>query len=1179
MDTVQLSSILSLTLLVLVCITGPVASSISWAVTPKDAYVREGDTLTLNCSVNYSEHTSQFLLPGWTKRPLNGKSIDDIWIAINGTSVNDCCDVTGDKSKGESNLVIKRVTKESSGLWYCLHSDLRASIATITVIDPNDPVCTAVSGIGRYDEVIENTEVTLRCSLKTENITPPGRLVWYRNGVEIHSGNSPLDIKTTITRDDHGVPFSCRLEHSSSSSSISCLKSVQPNVQYPALATTPSNVCVKEGTALRINCEYVPGNPNVAAILWKIPGSESFTRQNPLIIDNVDSMKHSVKHRVYACKVYNTYYNGRQGESLSHTTVRVEYDPKVETVPVQQVKQGYDASLQCDAKAIPTYDMIQWITPSGSVVNSRTLRVQNVQIFDNGIYNCTARNTFCDDIGGYGLGWNYTYLDVLYNPKEVYLTGNTAQKTDESLTLTCTTSCSNPATTITWYRNGLTLQGQSDGVNITAIDGESSGPSSFITKEQIRIKLQPEDNEAKIQCSAKHPYFPQENNVFSSEIILSIFFPPNQPENCITKLTTTTQENELVTNSLLTLQCTSCSSNPPADISWYMDGIEMKLSTQGEHRQGQFNGTVSEEELQINLTSKHHGLSIYCVAANIDFSEQTYESQKIEMDVQYGPFAVNDKFKKRVAVNIGETAILKCQMNGNPSPSTQWYDRHGNQLPLDGNRLFIKENRKETIKESKLYIEDVDNSDYGRYYCRGKNKHGDVEIVIIVSRKSIPDAATNIEINMQAGVANVNWIAGYNGGDDQKFYVEYVKLPEGVKKTTELINDNELGEISVNISSLVDGSRYNMTVVSKNDIGENRSSTLTLMVEASNNGTSIAVKDSDTLLIILSSCAVVVIGVIVAVAVVYVIRRRNKANLRNVKSSHSYESINYGRSCNSKLESCDDEMDEPANRKSIPLKNIVTEDNEIECKPSADQTSDAYKHLEVRKTSQTYTEPGKYTFEFQRDRLHIAETLHTSRSYRIVKALAWFIDGKDGPSDVAIKTEIDSTDSEFRSNMLQEIKLMKKIHSDENVIRMLGYCTEEAPMVLIMEYSSYGNLKTYLKENRDLFTPGKHDFARRQMLAFATDVASGMKCLQRNKIVHRYLAVKHVLVCERGVCKISNFSYASGVMSDETFFKTKMKTQYQWMAPESLMHKAFTLKTDVWSFGVVIWEIFSLGNR
>ncbi|XP_070552058.1 fibroblast growth factor receptor 4-like [Ptychodera flava] len=440
-------------------------------------------------------------------------------------------------------------------------------------------------------------------------------------------------------------------------------------------------------------------------------------------------------------------------------------------------------------------------------------------------------------------------------------------------------------------------------------------------------------------------------------------------------------------------------------------------------------------------------------------------------------------------------------MKGNPTLSIKWYDQDRSELQPDDNRRHVEEDPKNLTQESTLYIKDVRNSDYGIYYCRGENKHGDVEIVIILSGKSVPDAVTNIEIHMQAGVANVHWKAGYNGGDDQKFYVEYVKLPEGVKKTTELINDNEVGEIYVNISSLVEGSRYSITVVSKNDIGENRSRTLTLIVEEGNNATTVTTQPGITVLIILSSCAVAVLVVIVAVPVVYVIRRRNKANLRHMTSSHSYESINNEGRCHGVSERSNDEMDEPVNYESIPLNNIVTEDSEIDCTSSGDQTSDAYKDLEVRKTSQTYMKPGEFPFEFPSDRLHITETLYTSTFFRIVKGIAWFIDGKDGPSAVAIKTEIKSKDPQHQSDLLQEIQLMKKIHSDENVIRMLGYCAEEVPIVLIMEYASYGNLKTYLKENRQLFTPGKHESSRNQMLAFATDVANGMKHLQRNKVM------------------------------------------------------------------------------
>ncbi|XP_070550605.1 leucine-rich repeats and immunoglobulin-like domains protein 1 [Ptychodera flava] len=588
------------------------------------------------------------------------------------------------------------------------------------------------------------------------------------------------------------------------------------------------------------------------------------------------------------------------------------------------------------------------------------------------------------------------------------------------MTLTCTTSRSNPASTITWYKNGSPLKGHSNVINITTITEESSGHSGFITKEQLQYKVTPSDNAAKIQCSASLEDFPDEMLIFSKEITMSIFFPPNHPENCLTQLTKTTQGTELIVNQSLTLQCTSCSSNPPADILWYMDDREMKSSNQAEHSDGYFNGTVSEEKLHLNLSYKHKGRSIHCVATSRIFSGQTYESKKINLDVHYAPFPADEKITRRVAVSVGKTASLQCQMKGNPTLSIKWYDQDRSELQPDDNRRYIEEDLNKLMQESTLYIKNVSYSDYGIYYCRGENKHGDVEIVIILSKKSVPDAVTNIEIHMQADVANVHWTAGFNGGDGQKFYVEYVKLPEGVTETTEVISDNKLGEISVNISGLVEGSRYNITVVSKNDIGENRSRALTLMVEESNNETTVTLQPSITLFVIVSSCAVVVLVVIVAVPVVYVIRRRNKANLRHMTSSHSYESINNEGRCHGVSERSNDEMDEPVNYESIPLNNIVTEDSEIDCTSSGDQTSDAYKDLEVRKTSQTYMKPGEFPFEFPSDRLHITETLYTSTFFRIVKGIAWFIDGKDGPSAVAIKTEIKSKDPQHQSDLLQE---------------------------------------------------------------------------------------------------------------------------------------------------------------
>ncbi|XP_070551107.1 protein turtle-like [Ptychodera flava] len=389
-----------------------------------------------------------------------------------------------------------------------------------------------------------------------------------------------------------------------------------------------------------------------------------------------------------------------------------------------------------------------------------------------------------------------------------------------------------------------------------------------------------------------------------------------------------------------------------------MGGDVLESTSKAEHRQGHLNGTISEESIQIYLTHKHHNDLIYCVATNRIFPRQTYESQAVELDVQYVPIPIDEEYNRKVAVSVGETAALQCKMKGNPSPIIQWYDQHGLKLPHGDNGRHVKEETRNNIQKSRLNIEDVSRNDYGRYYCRGRNKHGYIEALIVLSGKSTPDAVSNIKIGTIADVVTVKWTSGFNGGSDQKFYVEYVKLPEGVIEKTGIIDDNELGGSSVNISGLVEGSRYNITVVSINEYGETRSRAFTFRTG------------------------------------------------EHMKSSHSYESINDERRHHSATEIPDNRTPEPGNFESIPLRNIVTRDEGSDRTSDDDQTSHDYTNLDVRRKSETYMKPGKFIFEFPRDRLHITESLRTSRLYRIGKAIAWFIDDKDGPSDVVIKTEI-----------------------------------------------------------------------------------------------------------------------------------------------------------------------------
>ncbi|XP_070547660.1 tyrosine-protein kinase receptor Tie-1-like [Ptychodera flava] len=128
-----------------------------------------------------------------------------------------------------------------------------------------------------------------------------------------------------------------------------------------------------------------------------------------------------------------------------------------------------------------------------------------------------------------------------------------------------------------------------------------------------------------------------------------------------------------------------------------------------------------------------------------------------------------------------------------------------------------------------------------------------------------------------------------------------------------------------------------------------------------------------------------------------------------------------------------------------------------------------------------------------------------------------------------------------------------------------------------MEYFFQGSLDACLQDIRSSSTLDQR-LTERELLSFALDITRGMEHLADLKIVHRYLSPKHVLVDSSLRCKISNFGYASGVIDDKSFYeKGKSSCPERWMAMESFL-MTFTEKSDVWSFGVVLWQMASIGD-
>uniref|UniRef100_A0A7N6AHE4 Tyrosine-protein kinase n=1 Tax=Anabas testudineus TaxID=64144 RepID=A0A7N6AHE4_ANATE len=169
---------------------------------------------------------------------------------------------------------------------------------------------------------------------------------------------------------------------------------------------------------------------------------------------------------------------------------------------------------------------------------------------------------------------------------------------------------------------------------------------------------------------------------------------------------------------------------------------------------------------------------------------------------------------------------------------------------------------------------------------------------------------------------------------------------------------------------------------------------------------------------------------------------------------------------------------------------------------------------------------------------------------------------------VAIKTIREGAMHE--EDFLEEAKVMMNL-SHPKLVQLYGVCTQHKPIYIVTEFMELGCMLNFLRQRRGSFTLGS-------LLSICLDVSEGMEHLECNGFIHRDLAARNCLVNEALVVKVSDFGMARYVLDNQYTSSSGAKFPVKWSPPEVFNFSRYSSKSDVWSFGVLMWEVFTEGR-
>ncbi|XP_072022565.1 uncharacterized protein [Amphiura filiformis] len=735
---------------------------------------------------------------------------------------------------------------------------------------------------------------------------------------------------------------------------------------------------------------------------------------------------------------------------------------------------------------------------------------------------------------------NSLMVDVQFCAENVLISNTCPVEIREgiSVDLTCSSSSSNPQTTLIWSKGGTPVPNTPSPVYE---DGEYGGTTTTLTYSGQFTRG---DTGTDMMCCGTIPTMSCNQ---CDSCLLNVLYPPESVT--ITKST----DDPVVENSYVYMVCSAAGNPQPNIFAWEQDNKITDHTT----------NTVVYD----NVSRDNAGY--YTCIANNGLSPDG-RSEDTPLVIHYAA-QISNKDENQVGVEEGDDVSLVCIADALPAPAFTWLNPDGMELTNATERVTITS---ETMKEdgvhgteikSMLNIAAIDSDkDYGGYTCIANNNIGSQDMfVIYVNGTTVPTVVSDLHtVNTTVTEIEISWSPGYAGGTnlEQTSYVAH-RVKTSDEDWTEEQSDTENDHV---IKGLEPDTTYEIRVVAENRIGRSPAA----FTEATTKANVAPPEPPKTSNIgaILGSTMGVIIAVLLVI-IFYLLRKQHGDTFRDHEPGTGSTKLQLTGTARASSNET---------RQHDGTRNSGFVDTDLN-----EQVEEPYVKYLLKQ------------FIFPRENLHIQNELGHGEFGKVLLGMATGIVVGERETKVAVKTLKDNANDETKQQLMKEFNQMKSLmpalvkQKNRNVVQLLGGCMDEDPPYMILEYMENGNLKTRLRESRtigdgtygNLFA-GSKSFTPTQLMGFAHQVANGMAFLARQKCIHRDLAARNVLLNKRFECKVSDFGLAEDIKNVEVFHRqNECRLPIRWMAIESILGDVHTTESDVWSFGVLLWEIVTLGSR